>query len=477
MKNEMNKEDIKKYLEECKDLSTGMNENISNIIKDLLSEQVKTEFNKIVNESLDEKDDEDYNVDEVEDTKDSEDANDAETSVDTTDTDMDSQYSDDNADNGEGEDTPDFGSEDETEPTDGAEAEDGADDGDEWSEFAKYKISDNEYDFSNANDDELIKVYKLLKDDDQIVKVDQEDDTVKLDVNGDEYLIDLNTGDNEEDANIEDEGMEKLGEGRIFEVSLTNEDLGYTDNYQSKTAMTVDSNKETSKSGRSWDKGVPTGTEKPFPHKPSKEAVAPFNIKEGDETAEDSTDAEGVEEGTNVGGVVQQNSTSKSHVPNSSGRDARNASIAGVHTKSTSQPRYESKQIANEEVQNIMRKANEIFKENKELKNALAKFRTVLQEAVVTNVNLGKIVKLFTENTTTKEEKSAIIKRFGSDAKTIEQSNALYESIKEELKKNQTNLVESVDKTDNKNKISEQKIYQSKDLMESLSLMNKICKL
>ena len=456
----MNKEDIKQYLDECKGISNGMNENIQNIIKDLLSEQVKETFNKIVNEELDKDEDkeEDYNVDEVEDTKESEDANDAENSVeDDTDTDMDSQ---------------------ETDELDDTDSEDTEEDGDAWSEFAKYKISDDEYDFSNANDDELVKVYKLLKDDDQIVKIDQNDDNIKLDVNGDEYLIDLGNKEDETAENNETTESfeeENLGEGRIFEVSLTNEDLGYTDNYQSKSAMTVDSNAEPSKSGRSWDKGVPTGTEKPFPGKPSKAPTDPFNIKE--EMDDETSDAEGFEEGTNVGGMVQQNSTSKSHIPNSSGRDARNASVAGVHTKSTSQPRYESKQVTNEEMQNIMRKANEIFKENKELKNALTKFRTVLQEAAVTNVNLGKIVKLFTENTTTKEEKSAIIKRFGTDAKTIEQSNALYESIKNELQKNKTNLIESEEKVnDNKNKINEHKMYQSKDLMDSLNLMNKICK-
>lgn len=465
MKNEMNKEDIKKYLDDCKVISSDMNENIQNIIKDLLSEQVKETFNKIVNEEFDKDDDkeEDYNVDEVEDTKDSEDANDTDTSVDnneteeTADTDMDSQDS---------------------EVENETETEDDAEDGDAWSEFAKYKVSDDEYDFSNANDDELIKVYKLLKDDDQIVKVDNEDDKIKLDVNGDEYLIDMSGKSDEDEIEDEDDDFEqeKLGEGRIFEISLTNEDLGYTDNYQSKSAMTVDSNAEPSKSGRSWDKGVPTGTEKPFPGKPSKASTEPFNIKEESEDS-DTLDAEGVEEGTNVGGMVHQNSTSKSHIPNSSGRDARNASVAGVHTKSTSQPRYESREIANEEVKNIMRKANEIFKENKELKIALSKFRNVLQEAAVTNVNLGKIVKLFTENTTTKEEKTAIIKRFGSDAKTIEQSNALYESIKNELQKNQTNLIESEEKqNNNKSTMNEHKMYQSKDLMDSLNLMNKICK-
>ena len=39
-------------------------------------------------------------------------------------------------------------------------------------EFDKYKVSDDEYDFSNAEDEEIVKVYKLMKNDDLLVHKD-----------------------------------------------------------------------------------------------------------------------------------------------------------------------------------------------------------------------------------------------------------------------------------------------------------------
>ena len=162
-----------------------------------------------------------------------------------------------------------------------------------------------------------------------------------------------------------------------------------------------------------------------------------------------------------------------SQIPNSNGRKARNASKAGVKVNGTSKPRYSTE--ANEA---IMKKANNIFKENKELKKALTQFKTVLEEAAVTNMNLGQIIKLITENSTSQDEKKNIIERFGESAKTIDESKNLYKTISNELKNREKVLVaESKDFTvDNKKMVNETKIYQSKEIMDSLELMNKICK-
>ena len=125
-----------------------------------------------------------------------------------------------------------------------------------------------------------------------------------------------------------------------------------------------------------------------------------------------------------------------------------------------------------------MHKVEKILKENEELKSALGKFKSVLQEAAVTNVNLGQIIKLISENSTTKDEKKEIISRFGTEAKTIEQSKSLYESISRDLKKNNTmNINEEKQFTANGSKmINETQIYQSKDLLDSLDLMHRLCK-
>jgi hypothetical protein len=266
-----------------------------------------------------------------------------------------------------------------------------------------------------------------------------------------------------------------MNEQRIFEVVLNEYDshVGYTDNYQKKDVMTTPSTEEPGKNVNDWDAGVPKGKSKPWAGKGSSK---PFEKKVNEEEG-----AEELEEQTNVGGEVQRRSTTISHPSNSSGRAdwGRNIRQNGEQISGTA-----TRKIDNAEVQKeskMMSKVNKILKENEELKNALNKFKTVLQEAAVTNVNLGQIIKLISENSTTKAEKQEIIERFGKEAKTVEQSKSLYESISRELKKNNTNnginLNEGKQFTTNGSKmINETQIYQSKDLLDSLDLMHRLCK-
>ena len=462
---------VKESLLDYETLANSLKENTSNAVRDLLNEAVRETYNQILNEE--EGDEDDYEVEEVDDTT-SEKSNEAETEADTdveTDVDAEGEESD------EGEEVETV--EDDTEEVSDNEDVSSADESesDEWAEFDKYKISDDEYDFSQADDDEIVKVYKLLKDDDQVlVNVDNDTKKVELKDNetGAEYLIDLSSfdnsndldfgGDADGDLNFEDNNM---NESRIFEIVLNEYDshVGYTDNYQKKDVMTTPSTEEPGKNVDDWDAGVPKGKSKPWVGKGNSK---PFEKKVNEEEGEEIV----VDEATNVGGFVQQNSTSKSHVPNSNGRKARNSSVGGVKTKGTADPRYSTNESK------MMAKVEKILKENEELKSALGKFKSVLQEAAVTNVNLGQIIKLISENSTTKDEKKEIIARFGTEAKTIEQSKSLYESISRELKKNnKMSIDEDKQFTANSSKmINETQIYQSKDLLDSLDLMHRLCK-
>lgn len=478
---------VKESLLDYERLANSLKENTSIAVKDLLNEAVRDTYNQILNEEDDNNEDE-YEVEEVEDTTpDNETAEVEDESDDEADDAVESsdEEADEELDNEELDDEESDNSDDELPETDLADSNietdsdleaDDTDANDEWAEFEKYKVSDDEYDFSDANDDEIVKVYKLLKDDDQIlVNVDKETKKVELKDNetGAEYLLDLSSFN--DDLNFDDEDSHDLttenknmNESRVFEIMLNEYDshVGYTDNYQKNDVMSTPDMSEPGKNVNDWDAGVPKGKSKPWVGKGNSK---PFN----EEEEMDVTD-EAVEEGTNVGGFVQQNSTSKSHVPNSSGRKARNSSVAGVKTKSTSEPRYSG--IANES--KIMAKVNSILNENKELKNALVKFKKVLQEAAVVNVNLGQIIKLISENSTTKTEKEEIIRRFGNEAKTVEQSKQLYETISRELKKNNTMSIDE-DKqfmATSSKQINETQIYKSKDLLESLDLMHRLCK-
>jgi hypothetical protein len=139
-------------------LANSLKENTESAVKNLLSEAVRDTYAKLLSEG----DDMDYEEEEVEDTNSditTDDAEGADVATDDVDGAADGMDADADAEGGE-----ELDAEGGEEPAEGGEeldAEGGADaDGDEWAEFDKYKVSDDEYDFSNAEDEEIVKVYK-----------------------------------------------------------------------------------------------------------------------------------------------------------------------------------------------------------------------------------------------------------------------------------------------------------------------------
>ena len=486
---------VKESLLDYNTLANSLKENTESAVKSLLDEAVRDTYAKLLSED----DDKDYDEEEVEDTDSDITADDAE---DTTDVDV----ADDATD--ASEDGMDADSEDvvDDEPLDDDSTEDttdvdDADGGDEWAEFDKYKVSDDEYDFSDAEDEEIVKVYKLMKNDDQIL-VHKDDDKVKIQDNetGAEYLVDLGGDDTESgvisdgsddfgaEDELEDNEFDDMNESteRMFELVLEyDSNVGYTDNYQKKDVMTNPGMSEPGKNVNDWDAGVPKGDSKPWSGYPSKKNKAdkPFNAGKGKQVEEDVDidgelaecgDMEAMDEATNVGGFVQQNSTSKSHVPNSNGRNARSMSKGGKRVKGTVTPRYSGTE--DDVNENLKKSINKTLKENKELKATLTNIMESLKEAAVTNHNLAQIIKLISENTTSQDEKKEIITRFAKEGKTIEASKNLYESISNDLKKSQKmSITEDKSLTvEGSKKINETSIYRSPDLMESLDLMHRM---
>ena len=496
---------VRESLLDYNTLANSLKENTESAVKALLSETVRDTYAKLLSED----DDKDYEEDEVEDTS-SDITNDVESSgdaptdgVDGADTGMEAEEPiDDTAVEG-GDDTA----------IDGA-VEDGGEDaegGDEWAEFDKYKVSDDEYDFTDAEDEEIVKVYKLMKNDDQILVHKDDNGNVNIQDNetGAEYLINL--GDNGEAQGVaasepsddevivdDEEGADDFGAEddldnnfeddmnesteKMFELVLEyDSNVGYTDNYQKKDVMTNPGMSEPGKNVNDWDAGVPKGSEKPWSGYPGKKkkADAPFNAEKGKQV-EESVDECGnveapVEEATNVGGFVQQNTTSKSHVPNSNGRNARSMSKGGKRVKGTATPRYSGGE-EDSVSESFVKRANKALQENKELKGALTDLMEQLKKVSVTNHNLAQIIKLISENTTSQDEKKEIINRFKNEGKTVEASAALYESISRELKKsNKMNITEDKSLTvESSQKINETPIYKSKDMMDSLDLMHRM---
>ena len=468
---------VKESILDYEQIKKTLRENTASAVQMLLNETVRDTYAKLLTEDEDSKD---YEVEETEDT---------------------GFPAEDGAENegdvpSEGDGSAEADQTASEAPAGDEPAADGAEEGgeqDEWAQFDKYSSGEGEYDLSQAEDEDVVKIYKLMSNEDEVIWKDEGDKyTLQDNQTGAEYIItkemapDLPEGDAEEgEIELElDNGMNESTRKTYELVMEYDSHMGYTDNYQNKDVMTTDGVSEPGKNVNDWDKGVPHDTKKPWSGYPGKKKNAdkPFNGEKGkkvEESVEECGDGmvePSLEEATNVGGFVQQNSTSKSHVPNSNGRKARNASKGGSKVSDTSDPRYG---VTKEELE---RKVVAALKENEELRGMLTEFRKFIKEAAATNSKLGYIVRLMTENSTTAEEKQAIVNRFLKEEtkpSSAEESEKLYHTISEELKqsRNKLNIQENAQLNAEPSKtLNETTIYKSKDMLDSLDLMHRLMK-
>ena len=379
--------------------------------------------------------------------------------------------------------------------------EEGAEENDaensEWDDLEQYKDEDGEYDLRSMDKDELVKVLKVMSPDDavRIVKNDDDSLTVTDEANDEEFELELNNDDDEEiDIDVEDNEDDDFDDDGEFVVDIDNDDdeefdvevednedddfdddvleieldesnLGYTDNYQKKTALTTPDNHEPAnpRSTYSMDGGVPKGTEKPWVGGRKK---APFDdeVNEGCETT--------IQEGGAFGKAAAR-VTGKQRRNNSSGQGGqpyggRHNSVAGEYKD------YQESSVS----ENIKKKANQIFVENKQLKSLMKKLQNQVNEAIVVNQSLANVIKLINENATTVNEKKEILRRF-NDCTTKEESNKLYSTISEELKrsgKTHSNVTDTINSqlSESRDRAVETPMYQSQDLSETISFMNRL---
>ena len=375
---------------------------------------------------------------------------------------------------------------------DSAADDDSADDS-EWGDLEKYKDEDGEYDLRSMDKDELVKVLKVMSPDDAVRIVKNDDDTLTVtdESNDEEYELELDDdmnddmgefGDDDEEIEIEIGGDDDFdgddvdGEEDIeivpddddeFEVELDESNLGYTDNYQKKTAMTTPDNHEPAdpKSTYSMDGGVPTGTEKPWVG-PKKKSPYDDDVNEGCEN-----ECGYIEEGGEFGKVYARTS-GKQRRNNSSGNGgqpygSRHNSVAGEYED------YEGSVS-----ESIKKKANQIFLENKQLKALMGKLQSQVNEAIVVNQSLANVIKIINENATTVNEKKDILRRF-NECTTREDSNKLYAVISEELKregKTHSNVAGTINSqlSESRDRAVETPMFKSQDLSDTLNFMSRL---
>lgn len=491
MENNIRSEYIKNLVEDRDRLTQKLEDVTKNTLQNVVNETINKQLRQIISEA-----DDDYEVEEVNPDANDTATSDAETPVDGTDAAGDVTTSD--------------GGENTSADTDDVTGAEGGDDAanaddttsdDVWGGLEQYKGDDGEYDLTSMDKDDVIKVLKVMSPEDGVRVLKNDNGTVTLqdDETDTEYIIDIDGSignDNSEEINDDDEISIDLDsdddvtdECNVKSGANVNEgevNLGYTDNYQKKTAMTTPDNHEPAdkKNTYSMDAGVPTGTEKPWVgHKGD---MSPFGkkVNEGETCAKcGKSPCECNEEQVNETMTSTENSANArwngmTHSnTNNKGKQFRNSSEGGVKVKGTGENSYSKTQV-----ESIMRKANAIFKENQELRKVAESIKGKLEEAIVVNSSLGNIIKLVTENSTTLDEKKDIIRRF-DNVKTINEGKNLYNTIAEELKKAGKVNNTSENKLDNqlaeskKTKLVETTMYQSADLSATISLMERLNKL
>ena len=132
--------------------------------------------------------------------------------------------------------------------------------------------------------------------------------------------------------------------------------------------------------------------------------------------------------------------------------------------------------------ESVENKEVEILREkNEEYRKALNIFRNKLNEVAIFNSNLAYATRLFTEHSTSKQEKINILKRFDS-VETLKESKNLYKSIKDELTSTSSNQIsESIERkiekapsTGSAINLIESKTYENPQFLRMKDLMSKL---
>ena len=454
-----------------------------------------------------------------------------------------------------------------TDACDGGECGGDAEGGDVWDEVSDCMDSDGEYDLRGKDIKTVLKVIQSMDTNDglRIIKNDDESATVETEDGETEFVIDItNDGDNAEPNDFENEmnhdgdaidgddgmnhegdaGAAEGGEGMMDDINLDdiendnqgddgemtfelelgddndeiqnddmvnegNVNLGYTDNYQNKSAMTMPNDKGEGEGDSRFDDGAPKGgannkkrwvghdgqnggnpysqkTKQPMTEETNECGAQECNNECNEETLleveVDMPDAN-VEETHTRGMARKHNSVGRKEVPNTNVQadeeDTRNIFVGAE------QKRNCSKNESQQRIAAIERQASAVLAENKELKDIAAQIKKQLNEAVLINASLAKVIKLITENATSRGEKINILNRFNK-VQSLNECKNLYEQISSELKqahsvKNNNNLLDkqlTENKGQNKNMMVETNMLnQSEDLNKILDLNERLMRL
>jgi hypothetical protein len=292
-------------------------------------------------------------------------------------------------------------------------------------------------DLTAASDDEILKVFKAMGEDDGIIVKQDGDDVHLADTETDaEYVIQLGESEDEEEVmETEDEVSEGdeayEEEDVVYEIEIGEEEEAYEEE-ETHEEM-----------GEGWGgkKGDDSKSHKDY------------------ETTEEEMSEE------------EEEMTERSLAQ---GQRASSEKSKGLPKPKT----IPNKSRYNESVQ---KELTQLREKNEEYRKALNIFKEKLNEVAVFNSNLAYATRLFTEHSTTKQEKINILRRFDG-VETLKESKSLYKTVKEDLGGKEQNVVtesvqSKVTKTPTKgsaNNLIESKTYENPQFLRMKDLMSKL---
>ena len=373
-------------------------------------------------------------------------------------------------------------------------------------------------DLTLASDEEVLKVFKAMGDEDGIIIQQDNDEIALTDTTTDaEYIIKLEESKksktmrkpiketkymdemNDMDETKDMDEMEDMEEV-VYEIELSEDEVDGVDAPESEKAL-KDRDMET-------DDLAEGGAKKGDQSATHKDYMKEGGAKKGDQSATHLDYEEGeMEEGDNWGskkheyrrkdvdGVEKKAGVKGGHYKDYEGemKEASRTLGFGRESGGKHKPSGQRKAISNNRNlgESRIRKSYNLLKEevdtlkvkNSDYKKALTTFRDKLNEVGVFNSNLAYVTRLFTEHSTTKHEKINILKRFDG-VNSLKNSKGLYKVIKEELSqevsKNTKTISESVEQkitkspTSGGSKLLESKVYENPQFSRMKDLMSKL---
>jgi len=280
-------------------------------------------------------------------------------------------------------------------------------------------------DITNMSDEELVKVFKLMGDQDGVI-VQKEDDEIHL---------------KDENADVE------------YEIQLEGED------HELEEMMDMDEMEDSEEELEVSE----------MEHMDEEEVMYEIEFDEEEDEEEEEVELEETYEEAHEGEAHKEEAKEAA-------RTLGNGRAFG--RKGLPKPKAAPRHL---EVESYEKQISQLKEKNEEYKKALDLFRTKLNEVAIFNSNLAYATRLFTEHSTTKQEKINILKRF-DNVETIKESKNLYKSIKNELVSSTNVVTESVvnkvQKTPQKGSTNlvESKTYENAQFLRMKDLMNKINK-